>query len=165
MESQKSCDDSVTMNNGSVVGLPTSSSDDEDSTDELTRAGDALCRSLLQEQASIAIDDRSTKKISDDEAEEEEEVAVDFQSDGNLYDKLKQPNLEVDTKNTDPSPCTSDESGETSASSSDGNHQQALEERVQELETKLATLSRILQQQQRLSVRSLVRKKGNRNIH
>ena len=37
--------------------------------------------------------------------------------------------------------------------------QQPLEDRVLELETKLATLSRMLQQQQRLSFRSLVRKR------
>ena len=128
------------VNDGSVVGLPNSSSDEEESsTDELVRAGDALCRKLEQEQGP--------EKIL--------EVDVDTVADSSSSSD-KQPNLaQIETKST-PSPSSDDSSCD---SRSDVPQQElSLEERVNELETKLATLSRILQQQQRLSVRNLVRR-------
>lgn len=139
-----SFDDSVTMNNGSIVGLPNSSSDEDDSTESLVRAGDALCRSLIQEQQ-----DQTAAKTS----QGSNEVDVDTFAGSDCSDK--QPNLtEVETKST-PSPLRS-EVNEVIATGVHEPREMSLEERVQELETKLATLSRMLQKQQRLSVRNLL---------
>lgn len=138
--------DSTTMNNGSIVGLPNSSSDEDDSTESLVRAGDALCRSLIQEQQ-----DQTAAQASPCPPHASNEVDVDSfaaSSDGD-----RQPNLtEIETEST-PSPLRSEVNAVT------GVHEQqqvSLEDRVQELETKLATLSRMLQKQQRLSVRNLL---------
>lgn len=131
---KNSLSDSVTLNDGSVVGLPNSSSDEEDSTDELTRAADTLCKTLYEEH----------KANSCPTSPQQLKCAITI---------LNPPsNSECETGD-----IANTVSSGGSEANDDQQNQLSLEERVQELETKLATLSRILQQQQRLSSRSMVR--------
>ena len=157
--------DYSSANEGSIVGLPVDSksgssnssnsssdhnnnnNDEEDSTDELTAAGDALCRSLLIKAQQQGGDQESPQK----EAQDMNDDASDSRNRPSGLAAID--TIQSSTPQSTPPPLMDDQP----ASSQNANEQQSLDERVLELETKLATLSRILQQQQRLSIRSLVR--------
>lgn len=160
--------DDSSANEGSIVGLPVDSksgssnssnssldhnndkNDEEDSTDELTAAGDALCRSLLMKAQQQGGDQESPQKEGKDT------------NDANDASNRPTSLAAIDTcRSITPRSTPPPLIDEQPASEQNTNGQQSLlEERVLELETKLATLSRILQQQQRLSISSLVRQKN-----
>jgi len=178
-------EEDAAVNSGSVVGLPMdysksnsmagSFSDTEDeSLDELTAAADLLTRSLLVEQQQklqLAEEEANKKKnidmttTADDESTPVRKTSATTNNDDGNNKEGEEDNGDNDDRRPSlvevvetnpritPSPSPPPLCEEPDHSSSN----RSLEERVQELETKLAALSRLLQGQQRLSIRSLVR--------
>jgi Eukaryotic membrane protein family len=160
-----------TNNDGSVVGLPNSNStsEDEDTQAGIIQKETTSWESIPHQKKAddTAVPCNPDLKQDDNKSSQDDHVLVGDKQEDQAIEPPREPAMETtslppeESETIIPTSHNNDNHTPSILLDMEGSTrvtELSLEERVQELETKLATLSRILQQQQRLSAaKNLVR--------